>query len=84
MRYTKSKHFVKTKLTEDYSINSVAGYFERDEDNPLSLKRLSKTFLGLLIAFVTILLPSISIFFARSSSQENELVINHSIKKDGS
>ena len=84
MRYTKSKHIVKSKLIEDSLINSVATDFERDDDDPLSVKKLSTTFLGLIIAFMTILLPLISIYFARPSYQDNKVIINHSLKKDGS
>ena len=84
MRYTKSKHIVKSKLIEDSLINSVATDFERDDDDPLSVKKLSTTFLGLIIAFMTILMPLISIYFARPSYQDNKAIINHSPKKDGS
>ena len=84
MRYTKSKHIVKSKLIEDSLINSVASDFERDDDDPLSVKKLSTTFLGLIISFMTILLPLISIYFARPSYQDNKVIINHSPKKDGS
>ena len=84
MRNVKSKHFVKSKLIEDFSINSIAGDFDRDDEDPLSLKRLPTKLLGIFIAFLTILLPSLSVYYARPSSQENEITINHLIKKDGS
>jgi len=84
LRYVQSKQFEKGKLIEDYSINSFEVDFERDDEDPLSVKRFSITFLGFMIALMTILLPSISIYFARPSSQENKVIINHSIKKDGS
>ena len=84
MRYTKSKQIVKSKLIEDSSINSVTTDFERDDDDPLSVKKLSTTFLGLIIAFMTILLPLVSIYFARPFYQDNKVIINHSLKKDGS
>ena len=83
MKYTKSNHSVKSKLIEDSSINSFKSDFERDDDDPLSIKSLSITFLGIIIVLMTILLPSLSIYFARPSSQETEIIINHSIKKDG-
>ena len=84
MRYTESKHFVKSKSIEDSSISSVASDFVRVDDDPLSIKKLSTTFLGLIIAFMTILLPLLSVYFARPSFQENEIIINQSLKKDGS
>ena len=83
MKYTKSNHSVKSKLIEDSSINSFKIDFERDDDDPLSIKSLSITFLGIIIVLMTILLPSLSIYFARPFSQETEIIINHSIKKDG-
>ena len=83
MKYTKSNHSVKSKLIEDSSINSFKSDFERDDDDPLSIKSLSITFLGIIIVLMTILLPSLSIYFARPSSPETEIIINHSIKKDG-
>ena len=84
MRYLQSKQFEKVKLIEDNSINSFEVDFERDDDDPLSVKRFSITFLGFMIAFMTILLPSLSIYLARPSSHENMVIINHSLKKDGS
>ena len=84
MRNVKSKHFVKSKLIENNSINSVASDLDRDDEDPLSLKRLPTKLLGIFIALLTILLPSLSIYFTRPSSQENEITINHLIKKDGS
>ena len=84
MRYTKSKHFVKGKLSEQFSLNHVSGDFERDDDEPLSVRSLSITFLGIIIVLLTILLPSISVLLGRPLSQGNEIIFNHSNKKDGS
>ena len=84
MRNTKSKHFVKAELKENTSFKSVSSEFERDEDDPLSIRSLSITFLGIIIALITFLLPSISVLLVRPSSQGNEIILNHSIKKDGS
>ena len=84
MRYTKSKHIVKSRLSEETSLNSVSSDFERDDDDPLSFRRLSIISLGITIAFLAVILPSISVFLGRPFSQGNELIQNHSIKKDGS
>ena len=85
MRYVQSKQFEKSKLIEDNSINSFGVDFGiDDEEDPLSVKRVSITLLGFTIAFMTILLPSLSIYLARPSSQENKVIINHSLKRDGS
>ena len=85
MRYTNSKKFVKSKLSEKSSLITISSDFERDDDDdPLSMKSLSISFLGIIIASLTILLPSISILLGRPLSQGNEITSFHLIKKDGS
>ena len=84
MRYTKSKHFVESKLGEEPNLNSVSSDFERDDEDPLSIRSLSTTFLAILISSLAVLLPSISVFLGRPFPQSNEIISNYSIKKDGS
>ena len=84
MSYTKSKHSIKRKLREESSLNSVQSDFEKDDDDPLSVRSLSMTSLGIIFAFLTFLLPSMSILIGRPFSHGNEVIINHNIKKDGS
>ena len=84
MSYTKSKHFIKSKLSEEISLGSAQSDFERDDDDPLSIRSLSITSLGIIFAFLTFLLPSISILIGRPFSQGNEVILNHEFKKDGS
>ena len=84
MRYTNSKRFVKSNLSEKSSLITISSELERDDDDPLSMRRLSTSFLGILIASLTILLPSISILLGRPLSQGNEITSFHLIKKDGS
>ena len=83
MSYTKSKHFIKSKLSEKSSLSSAQSDFEKDDDDPLSIRSLSITSLGIIFAFLTILLPSISILIGRPLSQGNEIIHNHDFKKDG-
>ena len=83
MSYTKSKHFLKSQSTEESSLGSNQGDFERDDDDPLSIRSLSITFLGIIFAFLTNFLPSISILIGRPLSQGNEIIHNHDFKKDG-
>ena len=83
MSYTKSKHFLKNKSREESSLGSVQSDFERDDDDPLSIRSLSITSLGIIFAFLTIFLPSISILIGRPLSQGNEIIHNHDFKKDG-
>ena len=84
MKYTNSKQFVEGKLCENSSLITISSEFERDDDDPLSIRSLSISFLGILIASLTILLPSISILLGRPLSQGNEISTFHLIKKDGS
>ena len=84
MSYTKSKQFIQSKSSEESSNGSARNDFERDDDDPLSIRSLSITSLGIIFAVLTILLPSISIFIGRPSSQENEVIFNQDFKKDGS
>ena len=84
MRYTNSKQFVKSKLSEKPSLITISSELERDNDDPLSMRSLSISFLGIIIAFLTILLPSISVLLGRPLSQGNEITSFHLIKKDGS
>ena len=83
MSYTKSKYFTKSKSSEEPSLGPAQSDFERDDDDPLSIKSLSVTSLGIIFAFLTILLPSISILIGRPLSQVNEIIHNHDFKKDG-
>ena len=84
MSYTKSKHFIKSKPSEESSLGAVQSDFERDDDDPLSIGSLSITFLGIILASLTILLPSISILIGRPLPQGNEEIFNHDFIKDGS
>ena len=83
MSYTKSKHFIKSKSREETSLGFRKSDFERDDDDPLSIRSLSITSLGIIFAFLTIFLPSISILIGRPLSQGNEIIHNHDFKKDG-
>ena len=84
MSYTKSKPFIKSKLSEESSLDSAKSDFERDDDDPLSIRSLSITSLGIIFAFLTFLLPSISILIGRPFSLGNEVIFNQHLKKDGS
>jgi len=85
LRYTNSKQFVKSKLSEKSSLITISSELERDDDDdPLSIRSLSISFLGIILASLTILLPSISILLVRPLSQGNEITSFHLIKKDGS
>ena len=84
MKYTTLKQFVKSNLSEESSLITVSSELERDDDDPLSIKSLSITSLGIMIAFLTFLLPSVSVLLGRPSSQVNEITTKQLIQKDGS
>jgi len=84
LSYTKSKHFIKSKSRENSSLDTAKSDFERDDDDPLSIRSLSITSLGIIFAFLTFLLPSISILIGRPFSKGNEVTFNRDFKKDGS
>ena len=83
MSYSKSKQFVQSKSGDESSLGSARSDFERDDDDPLSIRSLSVTSLGIIFAFLTILLPSISILIGRPLSQGKEIIHYHDFKKDG-
>ena len=83
MSYTKSKQFVQSKSSEESSLDLARSDFAKDDDDPLSIRSLSITSLGIIFAFLTILLPSISILIGRPFSQGNEIIHNYELKKDG-
>ena len=76
MSYTKSKHLIKSQLNEESLIGSAQSDFEIDDDDPLSIRSLSVTYLGIILAFLTFLLPSISILIGRPLSQGKEIIHN--------
>ena len=83
MSYTKSKHFIKSKLSEESSLGSALSDFDKDDDDPLSMRSLSISSLGIIIALLTFLLPSISILIGRDFSKVKEVISNQEFKKDG-
>ena len=83
MSYTKSKQFIQSKSSKESSHGSARSDFERDDDDPLSIRSLSITSLGIIFAFLAIFLPSISILIGRPLSKGNEIIHNHDFKKDG-
>jgi hypothetical protein len=83
LSYTKSKQFIQSKSSEESSYGSARSDFERDDDDPLSIKSLSITSLGIIFAILAIFLPSLSILIGRPLSQGKEIIHNHDFKKDG-
>ena len=83
MSYTKPKQLIQSKSSEESLHGSARSDFERDDDDPLSIRSLPITSLGIIFAFLTIFLPSISILIGRPLPQGKEIIHNHDFKKDG-
>ena len=81
MRNTVPKQFEKSNLSERSlsSLLTVSSELESDDDDPLSMGNLLITFLGIILASFTILLPSISVLLDRPLSQSSEITLNQSI-----
>jgi hypothetical protein len=84
LSYTKSNHFIKNQSSEESSLVPSQSDFERDDDDPLSIRSLSITSLGIIFALLTFLLPSISVLIGRPFSKGNEVIFSRDFKKDGS
>ena len=84
MSYKNQKHFLNGKSSEEFPLDSVQSDLTKDDDDPLSIRSLSITSIGIIFAFLTFLLPSISILIGRPFSKGNEVIFNQDFKKDGS
>ena len=84
MKSTNSQQVVKSKSSEKSSFTNVASELNNDDEDPLSIRSFSSTFLGIMMAILVVLLPVISVLLGRPLSQINEIDTNQSIKKDGS
>ena len=69
-------------MSDNPSLDSSQSDFESDDD-PLSIRSLSITSLGIIFACLTFLLPSISVLIGRPLSQGNEVILKKDFKKDG-
>ena len=84
MSYTKSKQSIQSKSSKDSSLGSAISDLGSDDDDPLSIRSFSLTSLGIIFAFLTFLLPSISVLVGRPFIQGSEVIFNQDFKKDGS
>ena len=56
--------------------------FGKDDDDPLSIKDVSSNLIGFILAFMTLFLPAISVFFERPFLPRTGFY-NEMVKKDG-
>ena len=76
------KQFANNISKDESPFISNRGEFGKDDDDPLSIKDVSSTVIGLILAVMSLLLPAISVFFERPFLQRTSF-INEMVKKDG-
>ena len=76
------KQFVKVNSKEVSHISN-RDELVRDDDDPLSIKDASSTFIGIILAILTVLLPMISVLLERPIIPKNRVTYNQMVKKDG-
>ena len=75
--------FAKSNSNDESQLLTNREEFANDDDDPLSIKDASITFIGIILAFMTMFLPAISVFFERPFLLRNGVINNESVKKDG-
>ena len=80
---TSSKHSLKRETDKDFLPTSIKDDIGREDDDPLSLVDASITIVGIILAFFTIALPSLSILLERPLPHDKGPEINQFFKKDG-
>ena len=76
-------NLIRSNSTEESLLNSNREEFGKEEDDPLSIKGKSLSILGLLLAAMTILLPTFSVLFERPLLHDFSVISNQKVKKDG-
>ena len=80
---TSSKQFTKREKDLNHSPLSDRDEKGKDDDDPLSFVDESITFIGIILAILTIFLPAISVLLERPLLQNKGAEINLFFKKDG-
>ena len=76
------KQFANNISKDESPLISNGDEFGKDEDDPLSIKDASSTFIGFILAFMTLFLPAISVFFERPFPLRTGLY-NEMVNRDG-
>ena len=80
---TNPRQFERNNTKNDSSIVSNREETGRDDDDPLSIKDASSIAIGIVIATMTVFLPIISVLLERPTLQNNEVITNQMVNKDG-
>ena len=57
--------------------------FGKDDDDPLSIRDASSTFVGIILAIMTLFLPAISVFLERPFLHRDGIIFKEMVNKDG-
>ena len=57
--------------------------FGKDDDDPLSIRDASSTFVGIILAIMTLFLPAISVFLERPFLNRDGIIFKEMVNKDG-
>ena len=76
------KQFPNTISKDESPFLSRRGESGKDDDDPLSIKDVSSTLIGFILAVMTLFLPAISILFERPFLQRNDFY-NEMVNKNG-
>ena len=76
------KQFANNTSKNESPFISNGGEFGKDEDDPLSIKDISSTVIGIILAVMTLFLPAISVFCERPFLNRTGYY-NEFVNKDG-
>ena len=77
------KQFANNTSKYEPSFIFNGGEFGKEDDDPLSIKDVSSTLIGIILAFMTLFLPAISVFLERPFLQKTGVIYNQMVNKDG-
>ena len=77
------KQFTKNTSKDESPFISNRGEFGKDDDDPLSIKDVSSSLVGIILAIMTMLFPAISVFLERPLLPRNEATYKEMVKKHG-
>ena len=79
---TNPKQFAKNISKDESPFVANRDEFGKDDDDPLSIKDISSTLIGFILAVMTLFLPAISVFFERPFLQRTGYY-KEIVNKDG-
>ena len=77
------KQFANNISKDESPFVSNRGEFGKEDDDPLSIKDVSSTVIGIILAVMTLFLPAISVFLERPFLNKNGVIYSEMVNKDG-